>query len=107
MLKTAKYRIGGLEDSGEVVYAIFNKKRIVFSGITKPGSTINYAEDIIRNIAAIEGLDPLIYQWFDLQTHLGYHSREPGVFSFSKLKVPTKLVPHSISRNGKLYRFRQ
>ncbi|OGZ45775.1 MAG: hypothetical protein A3C84_00685 [Candidatus Ryanbacteria bacterium RIFCSPHIGHO2_02_FULL_48_12] len=85
MLKTAKYRIGGLEDSGEVVYAIFNKKRIVFSGITKPGSTINYAEDIIRNIAAIEGIDPLIYQWFDLQTHLGYHSREPGVFSFSKL----------------------
>lgn len=85
MLKHVQYRTASPRYTGEVVYAILEGSRVVFSGIIKPGSTINFAERIITNISSQEGINPRRYQWYDLQTHLGYQGKEPGIFEFSRL----------------------
>ncbi len=85
MLKKVKYLTASPRHKGEVVYTVLDDRRIIFSGVTKPGSTINFAEDIISNIASQERIEPMAYRWFDLQTHRGYMGRVPGSFKFDEL----------------------
>ncbi len=51
MLKRIGYETASRHYPGEVVYTVL-LDTVIFSGITKPGSTINFAEDIIQNIVS-------------------------------------------------------
>lgn len=84
-LKKALYKLV-TRKNGEVVYLII-KNKCIFSGITWPGSTINYAEDIIKVILEQERLNLGSIKFYDLQTHLGYSRKEPGEFDFDYLKL--------------------
>ncbi|MFC1625350.1 hypothetical protein ACFL1O_00505 [Patescibacteria group bacterium] len=97
MLKKLEYKTASPRSTGIVVYAVLKNKCVIFSGITSPGSTINFAEEIIESIAAQEKIKVTAYRWFDLQTHRGYKSKEPGNFDFDELI----LVPgHSCSQSA-------
>lgn len=84
MLKHISCPTKGSAHVEEVVYVILEDK-VIFSGITKGGSTINYAEEVVAAISKAESIKPLKYQWFDLQTSLGYSTKVPGSFDFKRL----------------------
>lgn len=69
-----------------VVYAIVGDC-CYFSGIEKKlrTSTINAAESIIMAICKQEGVFPNRLRWFDLQTHHGYDSKQPGGFELDEV----------------------
>ncbi len=77
--------------TSRVAYAIFPDRRVVFSGITREGtSTINAAESIIQEICRREEIDPYAHRWFDLQTNRQYgdgrfNCPHPGEFEFNEL----------------------
>ena len=71
-----------------VVYAIVGDC-CYFSGIEKKfrTSTINAADSVITAICKQEGILPDRLRWFDLQTHRGYDSKQPGEFELDELVI--------------------
>ena len=67
-----------------VTYIRFGDQ-IIFMGMTRGSSTINYAEEIICLIAKKEGVNPLVVTFFDLQTQQGYSNLQPGQFIINRL----------------------
>ncbi len=63
----------------EVAYAI-RGDLCVYTSLQQSGSSIQYAEEIIRAICRVEfmGVDDLWF--FDLQTSRGYATTKPGAF---------------------------
>ena len=59
--------------------------RVVFTGMKRGGSTINFVEDIIARIVQKEGIDPAQFEFYDLMTHRGYYGTEPGEFQFQRV----------------------
>jgi len=90
VLKRAKYE-DGLGDPREVAYAIFGDK-CVFTGtaLAHGGSTINFAEEIIKSICRTERISPVVMRFFDLQTQRMYGQwrtkPKPGDFNFDELR---------------------
>ncbi|MFA5070061.1 MAG: hypothetical protein WC528_02165 [Patescibacteria group bacterium] len=86
-LKRVRYEGIRRSGSGEVDYVIINRQ-CTFSALTREAtSTINVAENVIRAIAAQEGISPSRLEFFDLQTHRGYDSKEPGELEYDSLVV--------------------
>lgn len=85
-LKSVEYRTACHKTRGEAVYVRLRNRIIVFSGIIRFASTINFADYIIANISAQEGISPMDYHWFDLITHLGYKQKQ-GTFVFNSLSL--------------------
>jgi len=50
-------------------------------------SSINAAEDIVEAICAQEGCQFHQLRFFDLQTHLGYSSKQPGHFEYDEVEL--------------------
>ena len=69
-----------------VAYVIIGRD-YVFSGLEAPGTTINFAEDIIVLICAAERLDPRRITFYDLQTYRSYISKKPGEYELDKLTL--------------------
>src|SRR3990167_3967397 len=69
-----------------VAYVIIGRD-CVFSGLETPGTTINFAEDIIALICEAEQLDPQQVAFYDLQTHRSYPSKEPGEYELDQLAL--------------------
>lgn len=72
---------------GQVLYVVVGK-RCIFSGlIDNATSTINACEAIVEEIARLEkcGIDGLVF--YDLQTHVAYSSKHPGVFEIDRIVV--------------------
>lgn len=90
MLKQAEYEcwgwgVPGMPRYNKVVYVIM-ENCCYFSGIEreKRTSTINAAESIIKSIAQQEGVSPMSFRYFDLQTHRGY-DKLPGEYQLDEL----------------------
>ena len=86
MLSQILYSTASPQITGEVVYDIFEDK-CVFSGITRSGSTINSAEEIVERICTLEKKNPDEIRFFDLQTQLGYNKDPSGEFEFDEVMV--------------------
>lgn len=78
----------GMPTHNKVAYALV-ENRVIFSGIEteRRTSTMNAAESIIEAIAEQEKIDIVSYRWFDLQTHRGYHSIQPGNFHLKEIDL--------------------
>jgi hypothetical protein len=70
---------------GYIVYLIEDTS-IYFSGHTLGATTtINAAENIIACIANQESIDPMLYDFYDIQTCLGYEGHAPGWFEIDQV----------------------
>lgn len=74
------------------MYVIIDNK-CYFSGAKNElfTSTINAAESIITAIAKQEGVSVWTLEWFDLQTHCGYSSKQPGQFELDQVVLTENL----------------
>lgn len=81
-----KYFGGSDHRGGEVVY-IVRGTICVFSATTRYPSSINAVEDIVEAICQSEGCSPAELTFYDLQTHRGYTSRQPGEFAFDRIRL--------------------
>lgn len=76
--------------SSRVAY-IVDGDRVYFTGLDKHGtSTINAAETIVKAIASEEERSWVGLEFFDLQTHTGYTSRNPGQYEIDRLRVKAR-----------------
>lgn len=84
VLKEATYPLNNGRPA-TMVYAVIDGC-CYFSGTAQPGTSINYAENVLQTIARLEHVAVQDLRYFDLQTHQSY-DRHPGEFSFDELKV--------------------
>ena len=89
MFKIVQHRTASPRYTGKAVY-VFLGKKCVFSGISQPGSTINFVEDLISNICKQENINPKNFEFYDLMTFLGYPGRDPGEFKFTRVTFKLK-----------------
>lgn len=90
--KTILYPTFQASRPGYLQYAIWGGSRprkCVFSGITVGvTSTINAAAEVVKAIAAAEGLQSVReMEFYDLLTYRGYHGHDAGVFQFVRLRL--------------------
>lgn len=87
-LKYLEY--GGLHPPhrrGEVAYMVVDTM-VIFSGLEGSAgrtSTINAAEEIVSLICAAESIDWREYEFFDLQTWMGYPNHTTGYYCLERL----------------------
>lgn len=89
--KLARYESCGYPDCGlkygQVLYVIIGKK-CIFTGLNDNAtSTINACESIIEEILRLEGCQINDLRFYDLQTHLTYSSKKPGVYDLDHIVV--------------------
>lgn len=83
--KTIVYGRGFRGQALHVTYVIIAHD-CVFTGLEN-GSTINWAEDIIRAICCAESCEYDALTFYDLQTHRGYKGKQPGQYELDRLSV--------------------
>lgn len=79
----------GRNPFNRVAYKVYGWQ-VIFTGLFNGrqgarGSTINFEENIIYAISDAEKINPIVHQFYDLQTYKGYTSYKPGDFTFNKL----------------------
>ncbi len=82
-LKEAIYDLPRL---AKVAYLVY-RQTIYFSGITKPGSTINFAEQVVLAICKAEGIRWQDYTFVDVETFRGYPGYAPGSYCIDQLAI--------------------
>ena len=69
-----------------ITYVIIDGRTCVFTATGKESlSTVNCAEDIVRAITREEKRSIKAFRFFDLQTHTGYGSKQPGEVEYDRL----------------------